>query len=117
MSSPHSEEYDLDKVSLKDITEEIDKIWERLQDPDSAEYELGIKKGLKPAVLAKLKNYSRSEALPLKHGQGLDPATVALIVAFAPVAAKITKDVWDNVILERLQKRFGTKAIKRGKRK
>lgn len=117
MGSPHSEEYDLDKVSLKDITEEIDDIWEQLQNPDSAEFELAASNGIDPAVLAELKKHSRSEALTLKHGQGLDPASIALIVAFAPVAAKITKEVWDNFIFGRLQKRFGTKAIKRRTRK
>jgi hypothetical protein len=117
MSSPHSEEYDLHKVPLKDLTDQIDDIWKQLQNPDSAEYELAIRNGIDEAVLADLKNYSRDEALKLKHGKGLDPATVALIVAFAPVAAKITKDVWDNFILGRLQKRFGAKAIKRKTRK
>lgn len=43
---------------------------------------------------------------------GLDPATVAIIVAFSPVAAKITRDLWDNLILPRIRRNHGPNAIK-----
>jgi hypothetical protein len=45
-------------------------------------------------------------------GQGLDPATIAVIVAFAPVAAEICRDVWRVVILPRLRQRFGQNSIR-----
>jgi hypothetical protein len=117
MSSQQSEEYELHQVSISDVIEEIDNIWRQLQQPDSPLCKEAENNGIDPAALAQLKSHSRSEALELDHGGGLGAEGIALIVAFAPVAAKITKDVWDKFILPRLQRRFGSKAIERRTRK
>jgi integral membrane sensor domain MASE1 len=44
-------------------------------------------------------------------GAGVDPATVAIIVAFAPVAARVTQDLWTHFMLPWLKRKFGTNAI------
>ena len=116
MSEQQSEEYEL-KVSISEVIQEIDDIWLQLQQPDSPLSKEAKNDGIDPATLAQLKPHSRSEALELDHGGGLGAEGIALIVAFAPVAAKFTKDVWDNFILPRLQRRFGSNAIKRRTRK
>src|ERR1043165_1036428 len=115
MSAPQPEEYELHKVSITDVIQEIYDIW--LQQPDSAIFKEAEDDGIDPAKLAQLKPHSRSEALKLEHGGGLGAEGIALVVAFAPVAARITKDVWSKFILPRLQRRFGSKAIKRRTRK
>ena len=107
------QEYRLDKVSIKDVTTEIDRIWQQLQQPDSGFADEAISEGVDPASLKQLKGYSRADVLVLENGGGLGVEAVALIVAFAPVAAKITKDLWDNFILPRLKERFGENGIER----
>lgn len=47
-----------------------------------------------------------------REGAGFEPATTAIIVAFAPVAAEITLDVWKKIILPRLIKKYGENSIK-----
>jgi hypothetical protein len=42
---------------------------------------------------------------------GADPLSVILIVAFAPTANKILKDLWRTAILPRIRKRWGEDAI------
>jgi hypothetical protein len=42
---------------------------------------------------------------------GADPVTVALIVAFAPAANRMLKDVWATVILPRIKRRWGQDAV------
>ncbi|MEK6336953.1 MAG: hypothetical protein AABM67_18675 [Acidobacteriota bacterium] len=109
--STEQQEYVLEGVSVTEVTEEIEKVWGQLQQPNSEFAKLAVEKGVNADELESLRKYSLEEVLVLKKGGGFDPVTVALIVAFAPVAAKITKDVWDNFILGRLQRRFGKNAI------
>jgi len=46
-------------------------------------------------------------------GAGLGVAGTAVVVAFAPVAAKILSDLWDKVFLPAIEKRWGKGAVKR----
>lgn len=57
---------------------------------------------------------SRAETLELRaESHHADPVTVALVVAFAPVAARIAQEIWTALILPRLQVKFGEKAIRK----
>jgi hypothetical protein len=71
------------------------------------------------AVDTVLLQHSATELIEIKpQGAGLDPATVAVIVAvaavvkeFSPVAAKVTLDCWNLFILPRLKRDFGEDSI------
>ena len=99
-------EYELDGVTFTDVTDEIGKIWEQMQQPDSQ-----VTKVVDSAELEELKNHSVNEVMAFDKGSAF-AGEAALIIAFAPVAAKITRDVWDHFILPRLIDRFGPDAIK-----
>jgi len=115
--STEEHEYSLTGISITDVTEEVKRIWGQLQQPNSDFAKLAEQSGINADELENLKNHQLDEVLVLKKGAGFDPATVALIVAFAPVGIHITKSVWDNFILPRLQRRFGKTAITRKNRK
>jgi len=46
-----------------------------------------------------------------REGQGLSPETTEIIVAFAPLAVVIAKDIWTNFVLPRLKRQFGEDAL------
>jgi hypothetical protein len=55
---------------------------------------------------------SRSDALGVhRQGAGLDPASTAIVVAFAPVAARMLHDLWTKVILPRIERDKGVAAL------
>ena len=105
------DKYKLTGVSITDVTEEIDELWAKLREPGSNAAQEAIENGVSSEDLEKLRKLSREEALPLDNGGALGPVAIALIVAYAPVAAKITKDVWEKFILPRLERRFGRNAV------
>ncbi|MFY9622526.1 MAG: hypothetical protein WAM70_08935 [Pyrinomonadaceae bacterium] len=105
------DKYKLTGVSITDVTEEIDALWGKLQEPGSDAALEAMENGVSGEDLEELRQFSREEALPLDNGGAMGPVAIALIVAFAPVAAKITKDVWDKFILPRLERRFGRNAV------
>jgi hypothetical protein len=108
--STEQQEYELKGVSFTEVTEEIQKIWEQMQQPGSQVTKLVDEKLIASDEFDQLKNRSVEEVIVLDKGAGF-AGEVALIVAFAPVAAKITKDVWEHFILPRLIRRFGSDAI------
>lgn len=103
--------YQLNNVSMEDFSREIENLWKQLQKPDSKLREEAIAKGLPAAELDELRKHNYDEVIELRRGAALDPASVALIVAFAPVAAKVIKDVWERLIFPRLVKQFGRGTI------
>ena len=44
-------------------------------------------------------------------GSGMDPLTVALIVAFAPTVNHMLKTAWDRFVLRRVKKNEGSDAV------
>lgn len=110
--STEQQEYELKGVSFTEVTEEIQKIWEQMQQPGSQVNNVVNEKLIDSDEFSQLKNLSVEEAIVLDKGAAFAGET-ALIVAFAPVAAKIAKDVWEHFILPRLIRRFGSDAITR----
>lgn len=98
---------------LDDLNAKLDELWgELLRDGTASRRdakELGVD-------LALIDGVKREDAIVLRReGAGLDPATTAIIVAFAPVAAKITKDLWDHVFLPRIVRAWGADSITKTK--
>jgi hypothetical protein len=103
----------------KALETELDSMW------DDTEFRREAERGGFEDVLS----LGRKSAFAVRQdGQGLEPGTIALIVAFAPVAVKITEgavnvgskmvtDLWDQIVLPRLERRRGLNALKAADRK
>jgi hypothetical protein len=50
-------------------------------------------------------------------GEGFDPTTVAVVVAFAPAANHMVMSLWDDVILPRLRRKLGDDALGKERRR
>ena len=69
--------------------------------------------GIDSAVLREI---NPTNAMLVSAGPiGVDPLSPSIIIAFAPSASNnILKNVWSNVILPRISRRWGNDAIGRG---
>src|SRR4051794_15076809 len=99
MESPIERTYSLQNISMDQLSKAVDELWGQLQ-TDPGTQAVARKQGIEPNLLRTL---SRSDVLTIERsGAGFDPATTAVVVAFAPVAAKIVLDTWEKFILPRL---------------
>ena len=97
--------YAVGAVGVRDLNQELDSLWRELQDPKSALRREAEAKGVD---LQKVSGLPRNEAITVRQeGEGFDPVTTAIIVAFSPVVAEIVRDLWRNVFLPRLHKHKG----------
>jgi hypothetical protein len=93
--------------SPSDVSVAIDAIFQAAaEDPDTLD-------GLLPSELKTLREGIKVE----QRSAGFDPATVALVVAFAPAACHILTSLWDKFILPRLQFDLGDDAIGRERKR
>ena len=99
-------EYELRKLSVSELQEDIDRLRTKLLDDSQLRMKAidkmkAINEDFKPEDLQQLKN---DQAITANlSGVGLDPATTAVIVSFSPLAAKILKDLWVHVILPKIR--------------
>ena len=101
--------YGVGATSLRDLNQALDTIWGELQDPESNVRHEAEARGID---LQKIFPLPRKDAISLKQeGEGFDPATTAIIVAFSPVVAEVVRDLWRNVVLPRLRKQKGEDAL------
>ena len=100
--------YSYENIDQRQLEAELDKLWQQLwDDPEVASEarDAGID-------LTRLSGHSRKDLLTVSvDGYGLDPATTALIVAFAPLAAKVAKDLWDKIWLPYILRVKGRDAL------
>lgn len=74
--------YAVGAVGLRDLNQELDSLWRELQDPKSALRREAEAKGVD---LQKVSGLPRQEAITVRQeGEGFDPVTTAIIVAFSP---------------------------------
>ena len=103
------ERYTSKTLSVEALEAELDTLWSDLQRSDSlvrrqAE-ELKIDVG-------ELLKFQRRDAITVqREGAGLGAAATAILVAFAPVVAKIVKDLWVRVFLPRILRNKGEQAL------
>lgn len=99
------------QFSVDDLGAKLDELWAELQRENSTVRKDADGLGID---LTLIDGVRRDDAILLRReGAGLDPATTAVIVAFAPVAAKIAKDLWDHVLLPRILRAWGADAAKK----
>lgn len=100
--------YELHNVAAADLEREIDSIWNDLQAPGRTR-DAAIARGIPIDELPE-----RQQAVTFTADKaGFTSVETAIIVAFAPVIAKVARDLWDHIILPRLLQRFGQTALKR----
>jgi hypothetical protein len=103
-------EHRLDRstVSADVIEKDVAAIWDELKG-DAAVRAEAAAAGIDLGKIDAIKN----NPIDVKQaGQGLDPATTAIIVASAPVVAEICRDIWRHIILPRLKRKYGQDAIR-----
>jgi hypothetical protein len=95
----------IDKAQLES---KLDEFWGGLQ-----QYlDLAAEARAQGVDLEKLHGKPRGEVITVrKEGEGFDPVTTALVVAFAPVAAKVTRDLWEKFVLPRILRDKGQDAL------
>uniref|UniRef100_UPI003F4987B1 hypothetical protein n=1 Tax=Actinoplanes sp. CA-084688 TaxID=3239901 RepID=UPI003F4987B1 len=100
--------YGRGRRSAAEVQREIDTFWAEVDTDDELRKELanaGIDLDEVPAD-------ERAGAIRVGvHGAGVDPGSVALIVAFAPVANTVLVSLWKQVLLPRIRSRYGRDAI------
>jgi hypothetical protein len=102
--------YLIDGISVSDVDEEMDKIWNDLQNPNSGIFEDSIEKGFTKNDLEQLTQNKRSELIDVSQDEAhLDPVLTAILIA---VGTQVAKDIWTGIIFPRLKKRFGDDSIK-----
>lgn len=103
------------ELSVDQIQTEIARFWQDLDNPDSS----GLKTELSAAGLdlTSLADVDTENAITVRAGaSGADPVMAVLIVALAPSANRILKDLWATAVLPRIRKRWGKDAIGEEKR-
>jgi len=95
-------------LSAPDLDREVAEFWQELRVQDdlrsrAAELDIDV-----DSLLA----LTPDQAITITpDSAGLDPASIALIVAFAPTANHVIKSAWDNIIVPWIRKRRGKDAI------
>jgi hypothetical protein len=97
-----------ESVTVEQLRDAIHNIWEKIQ-TDSSLREQIKKDGID---LNELNPIDLDKAITIeREGMGIDPVTAAVIVAFAPVAATVLKDLWTNVFLRIIKQKMGIDVI------
>lgn len=96
-------------VSLHELEEYLDDLWNQIGVDDSTARERASCAGIR---IVDVPSGTRSDLIHLEPTQaGLDPATTAVIVAFAPVAAQMCSDLWDRVFFPMIVEKFGRSSL------
>ena len=117
MSGAEEFVYARGELSVDQVQAEIAKFWQALDNPGSSALEAELSAaGLDRTTLASI---DRKNAITVRAGtSGADPTTAVLLVTLAPSTNLIIKDLWAEVVLPRIRRRWGDDAIgeeKRGK--
>jgi|SRR5882672_3761464 len=92
-------------LTVEDVDNELDQLWVELNKPGSLLAEKALSDGID---VSQIKGQRRADFITVhSEGAGLDPATTAIVVAFAPVVAKILRDLWDRILLPRILRAYG----------
>jgi len=102
-------------LSAEQVQAEIAQFWQVLDNSGSG----ALDAELSAAALdrAALAGIDRENAITVHPGRsGADPVTAILVVALAPSANRIIKDLWVTVMLPRIRRRWGDDAVGEEKR-
>ena len=103
------------ELSADQLQAEIARVWQELDDPASS----GLDSKLRAASLDRvaISDLDRQSAITVRAGtSGADTNAVLIVVALAPSANRVIKDLWKTVVLPRIQRRCGEDAVGEEKR-
>lgn len=104
----HEFTYSKGELTVEQLQEEISGFWTELQNSPKLGAEVDAA-GLDSRVLSSLGN---ADPIAVRlDSSGADPASVLLIIAFAPAGNRMLKDLWATVVLPRIRRRWGDDAI------
>jgi hypothetical protein len=111
-------EYDIvdkNNVTIAKLQNEANIAWEQLHKPNSSAAQSAINHSID---LSQLPSKLEDALKILPSGQGIDPTTIAIIVAIvnSPAVATAARDIWKYVILPHIRDKFGDEAIKERKK-
>ncbi len=96
------------RLSVESLQDEISRFWADVAEDPELQAEL-VAAGL---------NYTASDNAVFAgqitvrpESSGVDPVSVVLIVSFAPTANRVLKDIWADIILPRIKRRWGDNAV------
>lgn len=111
-------EYELDTkvVTQAELIDELNNLWAQLADSNSEVSKAARAAGLDVSDIAKA---PREQWIGISSsGKGLTPETIAIIVAIVvPAAATVAKDVWRQIFLPRIKRKWGVSSVSEKKKK
>jgi hypothetical protein len=100
--------YSSGELTAQQLQEEITSFWTDLRESSKLRSEVSSK-GIDWSALENINGLNAITVRP--DSSGVDPASVLLIVAFAPAGNRVLKDLWGTIILPRIRKRWGDDAV------
>jgi hypothetical protein len=103
------------ELSVDQLQAEIAQFWQELGNPGSS----GLDSELRAAGLDRsaISDVDTQNAIAVRAGtSGADPNVVLIVVALAPSANRVIKDLWKTIVLPRIQRRWGEDAVGEEKR-
>ncbi len=103
------------ELSAEQIQSEISQFWQILDNQDSAALEAELRAaGLDRAALASI---DRENAIIVRaRRSGVDTTMAVILVTVAPSVNRVIKDLWKDILLPRIRRRWGEDAIGEEKR-
>ena len=97
------------QLSVAELNREVESFWSELQVSDDLKNKLAAHEVSADDLL----QLSPGEAVSIRSASaGIDPGTVAIVIAFAPPVNHALKSAWNTVILPWIRRRRGEDAIK-----
>ena len=94
------------QVGARQLQDEAQRVLQELTDPGSDTAERAREAGLSASVLAS------AEVALTEEQQGLDPVTTTILVTIVTeLGVHAAATLWDVLILPRLKRKFGVKAL------
>lgn len=85
-------------LTLNELNSKVDKLWSQLWDDPRMQQEAAAA-GIDLSTITRI----RTDVVTLRReGAGIDPVSTAIVVAFAPVIAKIARDIWERILLPKI---------------
>lgn len=115
MSGTDEIAYSRGELSIERIQKEIARFWKEFNASTSSALVSELEAvGLDRAALG---GVDQEDAITVRaSASGADPTVVLIIVALAPSANNIVKDLWTTLLLPRIRRRWGEDAIGEEKR-
>jgi hypothetical protein len=98
-------------ITAAQVETALDQIWVELQNDPAARKDVEAV-GVDPEAL---KTISREDAV-IVSSRGMGFGAEAIVIAFLPLVVKIAGDIWQKIILPRLEQKLGRGALTEEKR-